>query len=79
MVGATALIWWLAPCNNMAIHLSQEELEMTRRATHKRIALYLFLILVLLFIAPNFVNTMIVAESVTAVLLVLAKLGAGIR
>lgn len=76
---STVLIYWLAPCNNAALHFSEEELEAARKAVHERLILFLLLLLGFLVFIPTLVNTIIVAEAAVAVLVVLAKLGAGIR
>ena len=76
---SSALILWLAPCNNKAIHLSQDELRTARKGVHIRLAVYLLVVLILFAQMPLFANTLVVAETAVALLVVLARLGVGIR
>lgn len=76
---SSALICWLAPCNNKAIHLSKDELEMTRKSMYIRLSGYILIVLILFALMPCFSNTLIVAETAVAILVVLAKLGVGIQ
>ena len=76
---SSALILWLAPCNNKAIHLSQDELRTARKGVHIRLAVYLLVVLILFAQMPLFANTLVVAETAVALLVVLARLGVGIQ
>ena len=76
---SSALILWLAPCNNKAIHLSQDELRTAQKGVHIRLAVYLLVVLILFAQMPLFANTLVVAETAVALLVVLARLGVGIQ
>ena len=76
---SSALIVWLAPCNNKAIHLSQDELRTARKGVHIRLAVYLLVIFILFVQMPMLANTLVVAESAVALLVVLARIGVGIQ
>lgn len=79
LVVSSALILWLAPCNNKAIHLSQDELQEARKGVHIRLAVYLLIALILFELTPLLANTLVVAEVAVALLVVLARLGVGIQ
>lgn len=76
---SSALILWLAPCNNEAIHLSRDELRTARKGVHIRLAVYLLVIFILFVQMPMLANTLVVAESAVALLVVLARIGVGIQ
>ena len=76
---SSALILWLAPCNNEAIHLSRDELIEARKKVHIQLIVYLLVVLILFVLTPALANTLIVAETAVALLVVLAKLGVGIQ
>ena len=76
---SSALILWLAPCNNEAIHLSRDELIEARKEVHIRLAVYLLAVFILFVLTPALANTLIVAETAVALLVVLAKLGVGLQ
>ena len=76
---SSALIVWLAPCNNKAIHLSQDELQKARKGVHIRLAVYLLVIFILFVQMPLLANTLVVAETAVALLVALAHLGVGIQ
>lgn len=79
LVVSSALILWLAPCNNKAIHLSQIELQEARKGVHIRLAVYLLISLILFELTPLLANTLAVAEVAVALLVLLARLGVGIQ
>lgn len=76
---SSALICWLAPCNNKEIHLSQDELQKVRHEVLIRLAVYLVAVLALFVLTPRLANTLIVAEAAVALLIILARLGVGIQ
>ena len=76
---SSVLILWLAPCNNEAIHLSRDELIEARKEVHIQLIVYLLVVLILFVLTPALANTLIVAETAVALLVVLAKLGVGIQ
>ena len=76
---SSALIVWLAPCNNKAIHLSQDELQKARKGVHIRLAVYLLVIFILFVQMPLLANTLVVAETAVALLVALAHLGVVIQ
>lgn len=73
------LILILAPCNNSAIHCSNEELQDMKIAVRKRLVLYCLIIPALLLLKPLYSIVWIVAAAADALLLVLAKIGVGIK
>lgn len=79
LIVSSVLILWLAPCNNKAIHLSQDELRTARKGVYIRLAVYLLVILILFSQMPLLANTLVVAESAVALLVVLARIGVGIQ
>ncbi|MGN0644537.1 accessory gene regulator B family protein [Gemmiger sp.] len=79
LIVSTTLILWLAPCNNKAIHLSRDELIEIRKGAHIRLAAYLLVVLILFVQMPLLANTLVVAETAVALLVVLARLGVGIQ
>lgn len=79
LIVSSVIILWLAPCNNKEIHLSRSELEKYRRAVRARLTIYVVVVFVLFVLDPSLANTLIVAEAMVALLVILAKLGAGIR
>ena len=76
---SSALILWLAHCNNKAIHLSQDELRTARKGVHIRLSVYLLVVLIIFVLTPALANTLIVAETAVSLLVVLARLGVGIQ
>ena len=76
---SSALIVWLVPCNNKAIHLSQDELRTARKGVHIRVAVYLLVVFILFVQMPLLANTLVIAETAVALLVVLARLGVGIQ
>lgn len=76
---ATVLICLLAPCNNKAIHLSQNELKKARKAVYIQLALYFLIMFGVFTFSPSFVNTLVVAETAVAVLVALDNFGIGIE
>ena len=76
---SSALVLWLAPCNNKAIHLSRYELIEARKGVHVRLAVYLLVVLILFVLTPTLANTLVVAEATVALLVILARLGVGIQ
>ena len=79
LIVSSALICWLSPCNNKAIHLSQDELQKARKGVHIRLSVYLMVVLILFVQMPRLANTLVVAETAVALLVVLARLGVGIQ
>lgn len=73
------LILILAPCNNSAMHCSNEELRDMKIAVRKRLVLYCLIIPALLLLKPLYSIVWIVAAVADALLLVLAKIGVGIK
>ena len=73
------LILILAPCNNSAMHCSNEELRDMKIAVRKRLVLYCLIIPALLLLKPLYSIVWIVAAAADALLLVLAKIGVGIK
>ena len=73
------LILILAPCNNSAMHCSNEELRDMKIAVRKRLVLYCLIIPALLLLKPLYSTVWIVAAAADAFLLVLAKIGVGIK
>lgn len=76
---SVTLILILAPCNNSAIHCSNEELQDMKIAVRKRLVLYCLIIPALLLLKPLYSTVWIVAAAADAFLLVLAKIGVGIK
>lgn len=76
---SVTLILILAPCNNSAIHCSNEELQDMKIAVRKRLVLYCLIIPALLLLKPLYSIVWIVAAAADALLLVLAKIGVGIK
>ena len=66
-------------CNNSAIHCSNEELQDMKIAVRKRLVLYCLIIPALLLLKPLYSIVWIVAAAADALLLVLAKIGVGIK
>lgn len=79
LIVSSALICLLAPCNNSEIHLSQNELQKARKGVHIRLSVYLLVALILFVRMPLLANTLVVAETAVALLVVLARLGVGIQ
>ena len=79
LVVSSLVILWLAPCNNKAIHLSQDELQNARKGVKIRLAIYLLIVFILFVLTPLLANTLVVAETAVALLVVLARLGVGIQ
>lgn len=52
-VVSSALILWLAPCNNKKIHLSQDELQEASKGVHIRLAIYLLIVIILFVRTPQ--------------------------
>ena len=76
---SVTLILILAPCNNSAIHCSNEELQDMKTAVRKRLVLYCLIVPPLLLLKPLYSTVWIVAAAADAFLLVLAKIGVGIK
>jgi len=76
---SVTLILTLAPCNNSAIHCSNEELQDMKIAVRKRLVLYCLIVPPLLLLKPLYSTVWIVAAAADALLLVLAKIGVGIK
>ena len=76
---STVIILAFAPCNNSEIHCSFEELQTMKKAVYKRLMIYSLFICVLIVPRPSFANTMIMAETVVALLIILSKVGIGIH
>ena len=79
LIVSVTLILTLAPCNNSAIHCSNEELQDMKIAVRKRLVLYCLIIPALLLLKPLYSTVWIVAAAADAFLLVLAKIGVGIK
>lgn len=79
LIVSSALILLLAPCNNMSIHLSRDELIEARKGVHIRLSVYLLVVLITFVLTPALANTLIVAETAVAFLVILARLGVGIQ
>lgn len=79
LIVSVTLILTLAPCNNSAIHCSNEELQDMKIAVRKRLVLYCLIIPALLLLKPLYSIVWIVAAAADALLLVLAKIGVGIK
>ena len=79
LIVSVTLILTLAPCNNSAIHCSNEELQDMKIAVRKRLVLYCLLVPPLLLLKPLYSTVWIVAAAADALLLVLAKIGVGIK
>lgn len=79
LVVSSLVILWLAPCNNKAIHLSQDELQNARKGVKIRLAIYLLIVFILFVLTPLLANTLVVAEAAVAFLVVMARLGVGIQ
>ena len=79
LIVSVTLILTLAPCNNSAIHCSNEELQDMKIAVRKRLVLYCLIIPALLLLKPLYSIVWIVAAAADAFLLVLAKIGVGIK
>ena len=79
LIISVAIILVLAPCNNSAIHCSNEELRNMKIAVRKRLILYCLIIPAFLLLKPLYSIIWIVAAAADAFLLVLAKIGVGIK
>ena len=79
LIVSVTLILILAPCNNSAIHCSNEELQDMKIAVRKRLVLYCLIVPPLLLLKPLYSTVWIVAAAADAFLLVLAKIGVGIK
>lgn len=79
LIISVAIILVLAPCNNSAIHCSNEELRNMKIAVRKRLILYCLIIPAFLLLKPLYSIIWIVAAAADALLLVLAKIGVGIK
>lgn len=79
LIVSVTLILILAPCNNSAIHCSNEELQDMKIAVRKRLVLYCLIVPPLLLLKPLYSTVWIVAAAADALLLVLAKIGVGIK
>ena len=79
LIISVAIILVLAPCNNSAIHCSNEELRNMKIAVRKRLILYCLIIPAFLLLKPLYSIIWIVAAVADALLLVLAQIGVGIK
>ena len=79
LIISVAIILVLAPCNNSAIHCSNEELRNMKIAVRKRLVLYCLIVPPLWLLKPLYSIIWIVAAAADALLLVLAKIGVGIK
>lgn len=79
LIISVTLILIIAPCNNSALHCSDAELHVMRTEVYKRLALYCLLIPIFFLLKPLYGVVWIVAAAADALLLVLAKIGVGIK